>query len=92
MSAELGVNPGSAAASYWLAAAALGQGDLQAAWDAALAGWVRAPLTADRGATLRGDLDRLVERGIVPERSKMLGKPAEMLQEQWEQFKEKWNR
>ena len=92
MSAELGVNPGSSAASYWLAAAALGQGDLQAAWDAAQAGWVRAPLTADRGASLRGDLDRLVERGIVPERSKMLGRPAETLQEQWEQFKEKWNR
>jgi hypothetical protein len=92
MSAELSVNPGSAAAAYWSAAAALGQGDLQAAWDAAQAGWVRAPLAADRGATLRGDLDRLVERGIVPERSKMLGKPAETLQEQWEQFKDKWNR
>ena len=60
--------PGSAAAAYWLAAAARAQGDLQAAWDAAEAGWVRAPLTAERGAALRADVDRLVVRAIVPER------------------------
>ena len=58
--------PASAPASYWLAAAARGQGDLQAAWDAAQAGWVRAPLAADRGAALRADLDRLVQRAHRP--------------------------
>ena len=48
MQSELGANPASAVASYWLAAAAWAQGDLQAAWDAAQAGWVRAPLAADQ--------------------------------------------
>ena len=92
MNDELGVNPASAAASYWSSAAALGQGDLQAAWDAALAGWVRAPLAADRGAALRGDLDLLVERGIAPERSKRLSRPVDSVRADWEAFKEKWNK
>ena len=60
MRRRAGAHPGSGAAAYWLAAAARGQGDLQAAWDAAQAGWVRAPLAPDRGAPLRADLDRLV--------------------------------
>ena len=70
MEDELATHPGSGAAAYWLAAAARAQGDLQAAWDAALAGWVRATLTVDRGAALRADLDRLVLRAIVPDRAK----------------------
>ena len=36
------------------------------AWDAAQAGWVRAPLTGDHGAALRADLDRLVVRRSSP--------------------------
>jgi len=92
MRAELSQNPSSASASYWLAAAALGQGDVQAAWDAALAAWVRAPLAVDRGAALRGDLDLLVERGIVPERSRRLAQPQEVFQAEWDAFKEKWNK
>lgn len=92
MREELSENPASASASYWLAAAALAQGDVQAAWDAALAGWVRAPLAVDRGAGLRGDLDLLVERGIVPERSKRLAQPPEIFQAEWDAFKEKWNK
>jgi hypothetical protein len=92
MRVELGRNPGSAAASYWLAAAALGQGDVQAAWDAALAGWVRGPLAPDLGAALRGDLDLLVERAIVPERSKTLALPPETVLAEWEAFKEKWSK
>jgi hypothetical protein len=92
MRAELGVNLTSTSASYWLAAAALAQGDAQAAWDAVLAGWVRAPIAADHGAALRGDLDGLVERGIVPARSKMLGQPPENVRDEWEAFKEQWNK
>jgi len=92
MRAELGVNPASTSASYWLSAAALGQGDAQAAWDAALAGWVRAPIAADRGAALRGDLDGLVQRGIVPARSKMLAQPPENVRAEWNAFKEQWNK
>jgi hypothetical protein len=88
---ELGANPASGAASYWLAAAARGRGDLDGAWDAAQAAWVRAALTSDRGAALRGDVDRLVLRGIIPERAKLTARPVEALTADWEQFKEKWN-
>ena len=92
MTEELSTHPGSAVASYWLAAAPRAQGDLQAAWDAAQAGWVRAPLTADRGVSLRADLDRLVLRAIVPDRAKGSAQTAETLRVQWEQFKERWNK
>ena len=92
MDEELATHPGSGAAAYWLAAAARAQGDLQAAWDAALAGWVRAPLTLDKGAALRADLDRLVLRAIVPERAKATAQTVESLRQQWEQFKARWNR
>jgi tetratricopeptide (TPR) repeat protein len=92
MDEELATHPGSGTAAYWLAAAARAQGDLQAAWDAALAGWARAPLTSDRGAALRADLDRLVLRAIVPERAKATAQTPESLRQQWEQFKERWNR
>lgn len=89
---ELGVNVASTVASYWLAAAARGQGDLQGAWEAAEAGWVRAPLAADHGTALRADLDRLMHDAIVPERARALGQPVETLRAQWEEFKGKWRR
>jgi hypothetical protein len=92
MREELGRYPSSATASYWLIASARGQGDLQGAWDAAQAGWVRAPLAADHGAALRGDIDRLVLRAVIPERARAIGQPAETLREDWEAFKEKWNK
>jgi hypothetical protein len=89
---ELALHPGSGAAAYWLAAAARAQGDLQAAWDAAMAGWVRAPLAPDRGAQLRGDLDRLVTSAIVPERAKALAQPPDNIRGDWERFKERWSK
>lgn len=92
MEVELGANPGSAAASYWLAAGAWGRGDLSAAWDAALAGWVRAGLTSDQNADLRGDLDRLMLRGIIPERAKATAQPIDIVRADWERFKERWSR
>jgi hypothetical protein len=92
MAEELAANPTSATASYWAAAAARGQGDLQGAWDAAQAGWVRAPLTPGGGATLRTDLDQLVTKAIVPERARVTGQPPETLKAEWDRFKEKWSR
>jgi hypothetical protein len=92
MREELGRRPSSATAAYWAAAAARGQGDLQGAWDAAMAAWVRAPLTTDQGAALRGDLDRLVQRAIIPERARAIGQPPDTLVQEWEAFKERWNR
>jgi hypothetical protein len=92
MAEELAANPASGTAPYWVAAAARGQGDLQAAWDAAEAGWVRAPLTRDHGVTLRGDLDQLVLKAIVPERARILARPPETLKAEWEAFKEQWSK
>jgi len=90
MTTELAGNPGSSTAAYWAAAAARGQGNLQAAWDAVQAGWVRASLASDHGAALRGDLDLLVQRVLIPERARILAQPPETLQAEWEKFKEKW--
>lgn len=93
MRAELSDHPSSATAAYWSVAAARGQGDLQGAWAAAQAAWVRAALAPmDRGAALRGDIDRLMQRAVIPERARTIGQPPETLQEEWEKFKEKWSR
>jgi hypothetical protein len=90
MSDEVSGNPGSRAACYWLAAAARGEGDLQSAWNAAEAGWLRAPLAADGGTALRGDLELLVLTAIIPERARLLAQPPDVLQHEWEGFKERW--
>src|SRR5262249_27687120 len=84
LDAELARHPGSASSAYWIAVAARSQGDLQGAWDAAQAGWVRAPLTSDHGAALRADLDRLVLRVIIPERAKLTALPAEQQRAEWD--------
>jgi hypothetical protein len=89
---EIATRPANGTAVYWLAASAQAQGDQQAAWDAAQAGWVRAPLTGGHGASLRADLDRLVTMAIVPDRARVLGQPADTLRAQWDQFKERWKR
>jgi hypothetical protein len=92
MREELGTNPGSGVASYWIAAAERARGDWRAAWDAAQAGWVRASLVADGGAALRGDLDRLVDQAIVAERARAIGQTPDAVRAEWEQFKDKWNK
>ncbi|HEY2152268.1 MAG TPA: hypothetical protein VGH34_15775 [Vicinamibacterales bacterium] len=92
MEQELATHPGSGAAAYWLANAARLQGDLSAAWDAAQAGWVRAPLGNDHGVALRGDIDRLVVDAIVPDRAKALAQTPETIRQEWEQFKEMWQK
>lgn len=89
---ELAERPGSGTAAYWLAAAARAQGDLQAAWDAAQAGWVRAPLALDHGEALRADLDHLVVHVIVPERAKVLAQPPDNVRGEWERFKARWTK
>jgi hypothetical protein len=92
MRSELALHPGSAAAAYWLAAAARGAGDLQGAWNSAEAGWVRAPLAADHGAALRADIDRLMTQAIIPDRAKALAQPPETLLAAWDRFKEAWSK
>ena len=87
---ELAGHPSSGAAVYWAAAAAHAQGDEQAAWDAAEAGWVRAPLAGERSQSLRADLDRLVLGAIVPDRAKVLAQAPDAIRSEWERFKERW--
>ena len=97
MEKELAADPGSAPASYWLAAGARGAGNLERAWNAAMAAWVSAPMGKDHGAALRADLDRLVVQGIIPDRTGRLqprgdkGTSAGMLAE-WEALKAGWTR
>jgi len=90
MQEEMAYQSSSTAAAYWLAAAARGHGDLQAAWDAAQAAWVRAPLAADKGAALRADVDRLVTLAIIPDRAKTSAQPPQTFQQEWERFKDRW--
>ncbi len=91
---ELLGNPASGTAAYWLAAASRGAGDLDRAWNAAIAGWVRALLLPDRGVQLRADLDHLVETGLIPERARTLGpdrdRAAAQLKKEWDGVKESW--
>jgi tetratricopeptide (TPR) repeat protein len=97
MTAEIGRDPGSTPAGYWLAAGARGSGDLDRAGHAALAGWVRAPLARDRGAALRADLDRLMTQAIIPDRAARLPardqkQAAAAMLAEWESFKASWSK
>jgi hypothetical protein len=86
----------SMAASYWLVVAVRGVGDLDRAWDAAIAAWVKAPHTNPRAVEMRADLDRYVNQIIIPERAKRTT-PAEeaaltrILQAEWEALKLQWS-
>ena len=68
-----------------------GAGDLDRAWDAAIAGWVRAALNPDTTASVRADLDRLVTQALIPERARQRnGGAAEALRSEWELIKTQW--
>jgi hypothetical protein len=94
MEEELRQDPGNRVANYWLAAAARGTGDLERAWDASIAAWVRASLSPD-SAALRADLDRLVTTALIPERIRL--RPAReqedaanALRSEWDLIKQQW--
>jgi hypothetical protein len=92
---ELERDPSLGTAAYWHVVAARGAGDLERAWNAAMAAWVRAPLSHDRGAQLRADLDRIMMQAIIPERARLAGKEqtvrAAALHNEWEEFKKRWS-
>jgi len=97
MEEELRREAGSTPASYWLVAAARGAGDLERAWAAAAAAWVRAVLARDRGATLRADLDRLVTQALIPDRATRIAprdrhEAIVSMTSEWEEFKSTWMR
>jgi tetratricopeptide (TPR) repeat protein len=91
-------SPGSSAPSYWLVVASRSLGDPVRAWDAAVAGWVRAPMADDHGALLRADLDRLVLEAIIPERVRQMAstdrdreRAATTLRAAWDELKKDWS-
>jgi hypothetical protein len=94
MTEELRRDPGSVPANYWLAVAARGTGDLDSAWNAAVAAWIRAAL-GPAGSQLRTDIDRLVTEALIPERARARqareqADAAESLRNQWSLVKEQW--
>ncbi len=104
MAEEVAEYPGSSAAGYWLAAAARASGDVERAWHAAHAGWLRATLADDRGVALRADLDRLMTQAIIPERAAKLAARSDLLARmdpkdaqsamtaEWDAFKKAWSK
>lgn len=104
MAEEIAEYPGSTAAGYWLAAAARAGGDVERAWHAAHAGWLRATLADDRGTALRADLDRLMTQAIIPERAAKLAARSDLLARmdpkeaqatmtaEWDAFKKAWSK
>jgi hypothetical protein len=96
MEDELHGDAGAMAASYWLAAAARGAGDLERAWDAAIAGWVRISQLGPGAAGARGELDALVIRAIIPDRARVVSPAlpdaaAATMRSQWEALKRAWS-
>ncbi len=99
MERESRENPASMPAAYWLAAGSRGAGELDRAWAAAIAAWVRAPMTIDRGAALRADIDRLVLQALIPERARTLALSAKETEQaqagmfaEWDLIKKNWSR
>ncbi len=95
MEIEVRIDPGSAPANYWLAAAARGAGDLDRAWHAAIAGWIRATLQPESAKELREDLDRLVSQALILERARSRpaleqGDALTELRSEWEAIKNQW--
>jgi tetratricopeptide (TPR) repeat protein len=83
--------------AYWLAVAAVGIDDLDRAWSAAEAAWLRSSSATPAGTALRSDLDRLVASVIIPERARHLSptnpqQAMTLLQQQWAEMKETYGR
>ena len=65
---ELERNPLSTTMSYWTVVAARGAGELDSAWNSAVASWIRGGSQPD-GKQLRTDLERFVTQTLIPERA-----------------------
>jgi len=95
MEAELRQQPGNGPANYWLVVGTRGAGDIVRAWDAAVAGWVRASLNPATTATVRADIDRLVTEALVIELGRSRGGPEPQdaiaaTRADWELVKSQW--
>jgi hypothetical protein len=92
---ELARTPSSAGATYWLVVSLRGAGEIDGAWDAAVAAWARARLVGERAPSLRADLDRLVLQGIIPDKVRQLAQEQRpgsesQFRAEWELVKERW--
>jgi hypothetical protein len=95
MEEEVRRDPGNPVANLWLAIAARGMGDIDGAWNSAVAAWVRSNLSPETTENLRADLDRLVTQALIPERSRTVvaRDPQEALvalRTEWEMVKQQW--
>jgi hypothetical protein len=93
MEEELAIDAASPVANYWLAAAARGEGDLERAWDAAVAAWVVSVVTPETTQSLRTDIERLVTEALIPERARTRAQREDYgtaLRVEWERVKENW--
>ena len=95
MEDELWDDASSPVANYWLAVGARGTGDVNRAWDAAIAAWVRARMNPETAEQLRADIDRLVTQALIAERARE--RPAAeredamaRLHANWELVKQQW--
>ncbi len=95
MEAELRQEAGNGPANYWLIVGTRGTGDIVRAWDAAIAGWVRASLDPASAATVRADIDRLVTEALAIELGRSRGGPEPQdaiaaTRADWELVKSQW--
>lgn len=95
MTDELRADPSNSVANYWQVVAARGTGDLDRAWNSAIAAWVRSHLNPATTEQLRADLDRVVEQALIPERARAYPAhdtqdPVTVLRAEWELVKENW--
>lgn len=96
MERELHEDPSNGVANYWQVVAARGMGDLDRAWSAAIAAWVRSTLNPAATTQLRGDLDRVMEQALIPERARSSGggrdapEAVEALRAEWALVKQNW--
>jgi hypothetical protein len=95
MELELQREPGNGPANYWLVVGARGRGDIVRAWDAAVAGWVRASLNPASAGTVRADIDRLMTEALAVELGRSRGGPEPddaiaATRADWELVKSQW--
>lgn len=95
MERELRADPSNGVANYWQVVAQRGTGDLDRAWSSAIAAWVRSTLNPMTMAQLRGDLDRVMEQALIPERARSSAPrdgvdTVEILRAEWSLVKENW--
>ena len=97
---ELERSPFSRAATYWTVVASRGAGDLDAAWNSAITGWIR---MSGQGESKQAqtDLDTFVTKTLIPERaqartglrldSKSTMNEIAALTEEWRAVTTRWN-